>query len=153
MPAVVDIKMLGDKRLSRALEKLPAIAQKRVVRKALRKSAKRQVGYVVALAPEDTGALKRGYRIAKVRALRHWRHIMGAGLDNPYRDTLGISPDDKWYYPFALEYGTKQRKGRGRIAAMRFIRDAVDRHAETEYRLLSQEIGHGIQAEWSRLAK
>jgi len=153
MPAAVDIRMLGDKRLSRALAKLPAVAQKRVVRKALRKSAKRQVGYVVALAPEDTGALKRGFRTAKVRSLRRWRHIMGMGLYAPYRDTLGIGPDDKWYYPFALEYGTKERKGRGRIAAMRFIRDAVDRHVETEHRFLSSEIGHGIQAEWLRLAK
>jgi Arc/MetJ family transcription regulator len=161
----VDINVLGDEALARKLRKLPLKSQKKAVRPALRASAKRVKKYVIDNISGSplavvTGSYREAWRRSKVRVGKQRRGRIAVGIVYPTRSELDISPGDKYYYPFALEYGRSAR-GRGTkntdaglsrsargtkdVRAIPHVRPAVDDHARVEKRLIGVHIGREIE--------
>ena len=128
---VVDIKMLGDKELEKALATWPGAVQKTTLRNALRRSGKRFKGEMVSklsghpVTPQ-TGRLKAGIEAQKVTRDSKKRDSMRYGVPLPTRAALGIPPGYEWYYPMAVEYGHKRAPPRS------YIRAAVDENYANE---------------------
>lgn len=141
----VDITALGDKELERQLTRLMGKTQIKVVRGALRKSAtrikkriiKNLSGHPVGVR---TGKTREAFKKQKPRKdySRGWERY---GILLPTRAELAIEPDDKHYYPYALEYGSKGQH------AKPYIRPAVDSHKEEEFAAIGKDIGKGIERE------
>lgn len=136
---MIDISMLGDKKLQRQLSKLPARVEKRIVRKALRAAARPVLRAAKQKCPVDTGALKKGL---KIRARKRSRKSFGVDVSTPTREKLGIASDSKWYYPALVEYGYV-RKGIT-YAARSFLRSAKDATRSAALAILKREIGAGV---------
>lgn len=134
----VDISMLGMPELERKFRKMILKDQKAVTRSALRKSSTRNKKKVVAniklLGLIDTGTMYNAFRSAKNVSQSNHRQIIRIGVPLPYRKDLNIDPDDKFYYPTALEYGGHS-----------FIRTAVDNGKDSEIRQIGNDIGKGIE--------
>lgn len=152
---LIDITVLGDKQLEKALAAMPAALQKKAVRPALREQAKRERGYIIEnlsgkkVSP-DTGAWLAGMKHAKIRALKRSRTMMGYRVSYPTREELGIGPTDKYFYPAAVEYG--HTGNRGTVQAFRVVRDAVDEHARGDFPKIARRIRRGV-VEQKRKAK
>jgi len=160
MASAIDISVLGDKALSRALDKLAKPAsQKRSIRPALRSSTYRIKQYAIenlsgAVVSPVTGAWLAAMAATPVRAFKRSRTRIGYGLPMPLRSELGIDPSDEWYYPAAVEYGyTRTERAPVTVEAKRPLRDAIDDNKRTEYAQIGRDIGHGIEREWRRLAR
>lgn len=150
---VVDIQVLGDKALTRALASFEPKVQKKVVRSALRKSLKRLKVHVVQnlsghpVAP-DSGRYLAAMIAAKPKALPRRRNSFGIGFDMPPREELGISPGYEWYYPMSLEYGyTRTARAPVTVPPKAPIRRAVNAHQAEELRGLGSDIGRGVERE------
>ena len=140
----IDISMFGDKELQRKLNRLAGTKGKTIVNRAMRASAKRLRPLVAAAVPVDEGTLKAAMDKAKIRALTR-KSSTGVGIALPTREELGISPDDKYYYPVLIEYGFT-RKGT-HYPARSFLRAVVDAHTPTEHAQIGRDIGAGIERE------
>lgn len=146
----IDISLVGDKALLKQLANLGKPAtQKKAVRPALRKSAKRIKSRVIAnlsghpVAPK-TGRLRDAFKGEKIHALPRSRVIIGMGFDMPTRASLGIDPSEKGFYPMSLEYGHAKGAGKSAAPPHPFIRPAVDSNRESELTLIGQDIGKSI---------
>lgn len=144
----VDIGLFGDRALQRKLNRLTTPRAKAVVRKALRKSAKRAQKRVVANlsgAPVNvrSGELRAAFKAAPIKS-QGKRGLIRLGPVLPTREALGIGKDDAHYYPFAVEYG------HAGAPAYPFVRPAVDDHRDSEFREIGRDIGKGIEAEARR---
>jgi len=154
MALEVDLKVFGDKKLSRAMGKLEAHLQKVILNRAMKASAARLKAPVIAklMAHKRTGALIEGFRRAKIRVGQAPKGQKRIGIVPPTRAELHISADSQGYYPYALEYGTIERKGpRGSVAELRYIRNAVDEHESREIAAIKRDIEKGVRDEWARL--
>lgn len=143
-----DLRLLGVPGLERKLKRLERATQRRIVRKALRESAKRVRVYVVTnlsgvKVNVDTGTLRDAFARGKIRGSTR-RGVIRVGIQFPERDELGIHADDPYYYPTAVEYG------HGKVPAYPYMRPAVDEHDTTERLLIGRAIGHGIEREAGR---
>ena len=168
---VIDIRLIGDKALIRNLAKTADASQRRIVRGAMKRGAQRVQGRIVQSVSGqpigiDTGALLTafaGVRLIPLGRVSQTRtRTIGTGIPLPTREDLSIDARDKWYYPVALEYGTKERVHRrflrkprrlGAIKETRFIRNAVDDYRQQELATIGRDIGKGIEREWRKLAK
>lgn len=150
--AFIDIKMLGDKELERALAKLPAKNERFAVRPALQKSAKRTHAEVIKrlsghpVTPRS-GRLLAAMTAMKPKLLKGARGFLGYVLGLPTRDQLDIDPADKWFYPAIVEYGHP------RAAPRSYLRAAVDDNLAAERTAIAADIGRGIRRQWARLNK
>jgi len=139
----VDIELLGDRRLSRKLARLPVALQRKIARNALRGSARRLKTHVVAnLSGEPirvrTGVTRAAFRGARIKSMTR-RGVIRIGPQLPTREALHIEPDDEYYYPNWLEYKHAS-----------FIRSAVDQHEDEEKRQIARDIRAGIIREARR---
>ena len=116
----VNISVLGDKELSAALSKMPLKVQKKITRQALRTVAKHVMTDVKASRHILTGKLKASYKVNSI--VRGKRGLFGVVVSSGTRGQLGISPDDRYYYPAVLEYGAPTRS----IQEYRIVRGAAD---------------------------
>lgn len=153
---VIDISLLGNKELERALSQLPDRIQRKVVRQSLRKSAKRVNTYVVRnlsgipVSP-DSGKWLAAQAAQKPKAAKRSRRGVRIEVGYPTREELGVPAKAKYFYPTAVEYGThKTRKGRGPLPAFAPVRRAVNENTDKEHRLMAAEIGKGIEREARR---
>ncbi len=146
--SAVDLTVIGDKRLIRALEKLPGAMQRKVARPALRASAVRMnkaaVQKLAAMWPPVSGDMLAAFKAQKVKSIKGKGGIRFAAM-LPTREELGIPADAEHYFPNVLEYGTNLIAGRS------FIRATVDEMAEQEFRMIGQDIGVRIEAAWASL--
>jgi hypothetical protein len=152
---LVDISALGVKELSRALAEMHPRLQRKVARQALKKSAKRVKPLLVQAVSGipvkiETGNLLMGMAQAPIVPMKRSRTGLGFIIPAPTREQLGISPSDKWYYPWALEYGAPARSRGGPLPAFAWIRGTVNRAMPSEQRQMRIDIGKGIQREWKR---
>jgi hypothetical protein len=139
----VDVTVHGVRELERALLKLIGRAENKVVAQALRKSAVRARARVVenlsgVKVQVQTGTLRQAFKKSKIRGSTK-RGFIRRGVTFPERDHLGITPDDPYYYPTAVEYG------HGSVDAYPYMRPAIDEHKASEYRLIARDIGKGIE--------
>lgn len=154
--AFVDISVLGDKEVARALAKLPDKYEGKAVRPALRGSAKRlkvnvAQAYSGIIIGVRTGRTLAGFIAHKVKALPRQSGWMGAAFDFPTREELGISPDDKWFYPAVLEYGSPDDPER--YPAYAPIRRTVNANEGRELGTITRDIATGVERQWAQLAK
>lgn len=140
MPTI-DISMIGDKALQKTLNDLATKEAAKITRVALRKEsyrARRRVAdNIETEGLVDSGRMLAGYKSAKVKSAGR-RGLIRIGIENPTRDQLGISADDKHYYPYAVEFGHDN------APAHPFIRPAIDNHKDESYRKIGQDMADGI---------
>ncbi len=153
---IIDISLVGNKVLISALGKLGDRIQRKVVRQAMRKSAKRlNVAIIqnlsgIPVAP-DSGRWLVAQSAQKPVPGRRSRTGIVIGIPLPTKEMLGIPAKDKWYYPTAIEYGTtKSRGGRGPLPAFAPMRRAVNENTAKEHQRMGTEIGKGIEREARR---
>ncbi len=153
MAGMFDLKLLGDQALERDLAKLPDKLQKEAVSPEFRKSAERIKNQVLLnmsgrAVEERTGKLVAAFEAEKIKT-RFIRSISALfvvwGL--PSRAALGITPEDKFYFPTVLEYGSPQ------MPAKAPIRKAVNANQERELVLIGQGIRKRLDRIWARLGR
>jgi hypothetical protein len=152
----VDISLLGDKELEKALRKLPDKAEVKAVRPALRKSTKRLHVLVIQAwsgVPMGvrTGRTLTAWVAQKVHAIPRKGGWIGAAFDWPSREALGISADDEWYHPAVSEYGSPDDPER--YPAYAPIRSTVNRVENRELATIGRDTAKGIERQWAQLAK
>ncbi len=145
----IDIRMIGDKKLSRKFAGLERKTQGKIVRPALRNSAKRikpEIVKRVSGLPVGvvTGRYLAAWQKAKIRRGKGKRGLIRIGIASPTREELGISPQDPFYFPNAIEYGHEGAPPHPHM------RPAVDENRGREHRLIGREIGRGIEREFKR---
>lgn len=106
---IIDISILGAKKLERALAKLPAAAQKRAVRPGLRQIAKMVrtdvVDQIKTQGLIETGRLLRAWQVeVKPKSGKRSRVREQVILPLPTRAQMLLAPDE-FYYPVVVEYG------------------------------------------------
>ncbi len=139
----IDISVLGDKELQKRLSRISDKMQKKIVRTAIRNSAKRAKDRIVANIQKqgliDTGGMLKAFRSAPIRqSSRNPRKLVRIGVAFPDRADLGIDPDEKVYYPTAVEFG------HGGVPAYPFIRPAIDENKEQEHAQIAADIRTGL---------
>lgn len=138
----VDISITGVPELQRALRMLADKTQKRIVSHALTKESKRTkqrvVENIVRLGLIDSGNLLSAFESAAIRSANK-KSLIVKGIAIPTRAQLGISPNDPYFYPYAVEYGHK-----GAIPHP-YIRPAIDNHKQQSIADIAQDIGSGIE--------
>jgi hypothetical protein len=147
----IDISKFGDKELQKAFQKLTDKAQRTTVRKSLKDEAvlvqQRIVANIMRLNLIDSGLMVRAYAASKIRT-QGKRTLLRLGIDNPTREMLNIEPDDKYYYPYAVEFGHDN------VKAKPFIRPTVK---GAEYGMaigrIGRGIGKGIEREARKIAR
>lgn len=142
----VNIGMIGDKALQRKLNRMVDRAQKKIVRSALRKGAKRTHQRIIQNIQQqnlvDSGTMLAAFKKMKIRQQsKRPRTLIRVGPVWPERADLGIDAGDKYYYPTAVEYG------HGNVKAKPFVRPAVNNHKDEERRAIGNDIRTGIMKE------
>jgi len=143
MARMFDISFIGDKELQRKLHELEYGAQAKAVRPALRKSAKRLKAEVIRRIPVGSGNYLKVWKRTKIRKGAAKRGLTRLGIVAPTREELGISPNDQWFWPYALEYGHTSRGIR--VFARPHMRPAVDENKASELRRIGSDIGTEIE--------
>jgi hypothetical protein len=91
----------GDVKLLQAWGKLTGAEQVKARRSAMRKAAKQAVlPRVKSLTPVDRGDL-----LASLRIIPGGRGYVGVFVGIASRDEIGIGPDEKHFWPAAVEFG------------------------------------------------
>lgn len=141
---VINISMIGDDVVVKQLARLEAVTQKKIVRSAMRKSAKRVKDAVVRewQSHADTGRTAAAMAATPVRSGGRSRRFIRMVWPLPDRHLLGIPENDPHYYPNAVEYG------HGRVPAKAYTRRTVNRVTPREYRAMGHDIGDSIEREW-----
>lgn len=111
MARMIDIRLLGSKKLQRKLDKLHSTVAGRVVRESIKDAMDPVRKLAQRRAPVKSGRLRRSIRIASFRGRRN-SGLIGAVVRTGTRRQLKIDPTDKYYYPSALEYGTEHIRAR-----------------------------------------
>jgi hypothetical protein len=147
---LVDVELLGDKQLQRDLEAMADTGQRRVMKRAMVKPTaliRKAVRDRVPGSGAKHRALKKGI---KAKALRGSRWFIGRFVALPVREALGISENDKSYWPAALEYGhaiVRAGKIVGHVKPHSYLRAGFDAVESRARALLSREVGIGIERE------
>lgn len=139
--ALIDISLLGDKALTRKLNKLPNRVQKKVVRQSMRKAAKPLLVSIkhaigeIRVTGEHTDRLRKGM---KIKSIKRSRTRLGVQIVTPRRQELGIPDSKKYYWPAHIELGTSKSRPR------KFMRDTVDSNRTQTMGIIQREIASGI---------
>lgn len=137
----VDIRFIGDKELQRKLNRLDPEIQRRVLTESMAVAGEIVLKAAKANAPVRTGKHRDNIRMRKVNRKRGRNRGIGVEVVSGTRKKLGISPDDKFYYPAALEFGAPSRN----IAARPHMRPALNnRRALLKLRIASH-MGRSIE--------
>jgi len=148
---VVDISLLGSKRLERMLKQIPDKMQRSVVASATRKVAKKIHAETISRVPVDTGALKAAMQAQNKPRKVTTKTSVIYYLDLPGRELLDIDPGSKWYYPAIVEYG--YTSGSVTVAPRSYIRSAVDEKIDVWHGSMRHDISKGIERQMRKLAK
>ena len=113
-----DIRILGDKKLLAKLKKLEHRMQGKVLREAMRSSMEPVKKLAITRAPVLTGALRKSIKIAAYSR----KGVIGASVRTGTRKQLKIPDNAKYYYPAAIEYGTRKTEGSSFLRSSLFDR-------------------------------
>ena len=142
----IDIKLLGDKSLSRTFSRLPGAVQKKLLRKGLRAGAK----IVLARARILAGRISKQLgRLLKVRALKRSRRRMGVLVVAPTKAKLGIPEDAKGYWPAHIEFGFRHTSGK-QVPARPYLRPAADQTKEAAFKAIGDSLREAVDQEWRK---
>ena len=133
----IDIGMVGDKELQRALNRISRDTQEKFVQQSLRKGAKPILASAITGVPVRTGRLKTSLKIRTRKRKR--KGILGVQVQTGTRAELGIAADAPGYYPIAVEYGTKH------MAADPYLRPALDTNRDKALGIIGRELWNRIR--------
>lgn len=130
----LDIK--GAKRLNRKLDRMGTTAGRKVVRPAMRAALVPVVQSAKAFAPVDSGRMRQSIKAFVTNSRRD-------GIDGRVRTgtrrQLRIPADAKYYYPAAIEFGSR------RMSARSFLRRAVTARKREALKILGAGIKAGLK--------
>lgn len=127
MPNVVDLSLIGDKQVAKALSKLAVKEQNKAMTKGLKAGGRLVQQRAIANAPQDTGKLKSGIEVR----MRTRKGLKKAEVRTKSREFFGIPADSNFYYPAIIEYGSTDR-GIKPFAYMRKARESEETRAIRE---------------------
>lgn len=145
MAKLIDISMLGDKKLQRDLNRLGVKIGKKILRQAMRAEQKTTASLIKQKAPVDTGAHRDHIRVAAAKGQR--RGYFGITIRTGTREELGIPQSDRGYYPIVLERGGKKKTGQV-ILARPHMGPAFDSRREAASRNVAEFIRRAVDAIW-----
>lgn len=133
---LIDISAVlqGDRETEKMFRRMDADLQKKIFRKAARKSAQRLLTKILLnmsgkVIDEITGTFVNAFEGVKPSVLPKKPGYIGIGIKWPTREALGIDAKDKNYFPYAVEYGHPGAPPRP------FFRNAINEN-------MSEEIAH-----------
>lgn len=118
--ADIDLRIIGDTMVMRAVNALEKKMARRFVKTAMRAAGKVALAESIARVPVDTGRLRDSLHIVNKIGVRG---LTGVKIESGKREELGIASDAKYYYPAIVEYRQKS-----------YLRAAID---ENHARLVS----------------
>ncbi len=145
----IDISLLGDKQLQKALNALPVKVEKKIVRQAFVKGARPILKSIRALVPgsgEKHAMLRRGIKSRAGKRTR--RASISRFILLPTRAFLGIPASAEHYWPAAVEYGHVARDG-SFVAPRSFVRSGYDAKESEAFGIVKREIGDGVAKAWA----
>lgn len=113
----LDLRLIGNKRLEKKLANLERKIGKKVMRDSAIEAMEPVKDLAKARCPVDTGRLKNSIKVVAYSGDRG--RIQSAQVRTGTRKQLRIKANAKYYYPAAIEYGTRKR------AARSFLRSAL----------------------------
>lgn len=132
----------GADELRAKLRKLDDGAEiRKLIRQSIRTAAKPVLRLARALAPVDTGRLRRSI---KLRSGRRSKKLISVLIRPGTRADLGVPQRASGYYPAHIELGTEF------ISERRYLRGAMDLKRADAIRTISSLIGGGIERMASR---
>lgn len=150
--AKVNFKVEGIEQLKRDLKKLGKVPQKHVT-----SSARKSMGIVLkeskANAPYDTGALKKGIRLAGERSRVKGKKVYRLVFDRAMNDVFQKPNKDgkiTGYYPISQEYGFFAKNGRY-IPGFRFISDSLNENTAKIKKTIVSEMKKKIDQEIAKV--
>ena len=132
------LNIKGAKKLQRKMAKLERKVQNRVMLKAMKDAMQPVVPAAQARAPVERGRLR---KYIKVTTKNSRKVGLLAMVQTGTRKQLGIPADNKYYYPSAIEYGTRH------ISARSFLRRALG----SKRNQVLDDFGRNIRRELSRV--
>lgn len=131
-----DLSVIGEKRLQRKLASMEKRVAHKVVKDSLREAMEPVKDLAKRRAPADRGLMRRSIRTAARANKRGATALVRTGT----RKQLKIPADSRYYYPAAIEYGTRTQPARsflraalGRLknAVLRSVGDKIRRRLES----------------------
>lgn len=104
---LVDLEITGFEHVIKQFSTLDGKIQKKALRPALRAGAKVIQKSAKSKAPRLSGRLR---KFIKVKSLKRSRGQIGVAIQTGTRLELQIPRDEQGYYPFSIEFGTKNVK-------------------------------------------
>jgi len=142
----------GEKELIRAIERSGDREFTKDAKKILRNAAKEIKRDVTARTPKSAVRSRPGKHLVKsykLKSMARRAGRIGFRIIPGARDVIGIDPDEKWYYPTALEYGFKRKDGYSR-PPLKFMRDPVEINAERLSNKIVDELWQAIKGGFER---
>lgn len=136
---------------------MPKDLQKRVLRRVLRKQSEMVLTEIRAAMPSTN---LENVMSAAAGKTTHRGGMIRDGIALPTRAELGISPSDKYYWPFALEYGhaspgsglmagkEKNKSAPKDTPAYPYIRNSWDRKETQAANDIALETFHAMEEVW-----
>ena len=146
----------GDKELNAFLRRFPDKLQRTALNKALKTGAEIVLGDARRLVPvgkehDRPGLrLKQTLKIVRIKGKAAKNRGIGYKVVTGTRAELGIGPNEKYYYPAAVELGTKNR---GDVGRRPFLRPALKNNESALMRVMRAEIKTEIRAAAKRARK
>lgn len=137
---MIGVSLFGDKRLMRQFDNVGKKGINTALRRAMRSSAKRLHREVLRRVPIDDGEYFEAIEKLKVRSGKRSRKGIRIGVD---RSALS---EEMAQRSLILEYGTKEREGRGIGPPRPHWRPAVDETRAREVIAIREEFIDGILA-------
>src|SRR3990167_527197 len=135
----IDFDLYGVTELQETFRALGFAQQKRAWINAAKKAIEPVLSLAKATSPRNTGRMARSLRIktysTKTRGF-------GARISTGSRGALGIPRNANYYYPAAMEYGSKK------ITARNFLANAISAMRSRVESRLADELHKTIEVEW-----
>ena len=139
-----DLDIRTDPALETFFKTFPTRLRNVLLTAAMRKAAepvltqaKSNVASHVRRTGQKTDPIWAGLRI---RAGKRRRGAVRVVVMTPPRAALGISADDKWYYPAHIELGTRD------TPALPFLRPALQQTRQEAQEIVRRELAKGLEA-------
>ncbi len=129
-----DISVLGDKKLQKKLDKMDKKLRSKTMKASMKTAMEPVKELAKQRAPRDRGLLQRSIRIGT----KMNRKGVSAMVRTGTRRQLKIDPSDKFYYPAAIEYGSRFMPARS------FLRSALSTRREKVLNIFGRELTNNL---------
>lgn len=121
----MNTELIGYDELLRSIKGLETLPQK-VASRAAREGGKIELAAARAMAPVDTGLLRKGLKIVGEKASTKGRKVYQVVFDRAYNDVFvkNSKSGDRYYYPASQEFGFKTRGG-GYVPGYHFLEKSM----------------------------